>query len=417
MPLQTNYSLLYSSAPSIAQQVIRFTGNPAIYGYETPINISDLVTGLNTQVALSTIPYCTTPTVVVGQNLGISMVEQLLYIWGTVFNGDTSLQQFLYMLNLYVNFNVTSPDRFDYCGKDLGGSQLFTIAQLQSQLTAILAKINALNLVAVPQTYYTMIENPTQVPLTPAIEAAIVPGTTKVTFPQDPTTGIIGINGTYILHQIPDAIALDQYVQNTFIYSTDTVDFYQVSYNPLTLSTGASGGSNPETAYNNLNQAAVWLGQAAQAAFNQVLEGTNAYLTSIYSYLLSAISDYQAYLLAPIIQTFSSINQAATGGFNPPSTQTGVPSIDSVGQAMLDAGLNARAVLLRTYLYVLAFDKNGDNIIEPSERITMEVDILKRMQAVRLAFLTNYLASFSTQLNQGDGIPASLPGVIVTAVS
>lgn len=416
MPLQTNYSILSASAPGIAAQVIRFIGNPAIYGYETPINISDLLNDLNTQVALSAIPYCTVPTVVIGQNLGISMVEQLLYIWSDIFSGDTTLARFLYNMGQFVNANVTSPDRIDYCGKDLGGSQLFTLAQLNDELAGIMTMVNALDLAAEPQTYYTMMIQPTSVPLTPAQTAAIVPGTTKVTFPEDVTVGITGVNGVYILYPIATAIQMDQYVQNTFTYSSNTEDFYQVSYNPAALANAAGGGPTP-TAYNNRNQSVVWLAQAAQAAYNQLIEGTNAYVTSVYGFLLSAISDYEASQLAPLIQVFSSVNQAATGGFNPPSTQTGVPAIDAAGQEIINAGLALRTQLLRNPLYVITFDKDSDGIINVTERIAMEVDVLHRMEKARAAFITSFLESFSAQLFASNGIPSSLPTSILDAVS
>lgn len=399
---------------ALLAQVEILTGNRTAYGYNTPINLPDIVDVCGPQIAISCLPYAAQAYIPTAQIIGIEMVKAMNSVWSTIFPDDSRPFDLLYYLELILSDqNTVIPNRLDYCGEDLGGSVLIPDSQLEDILTNLQAKMDALDYSGDFTPFVFFMGNhgpltPTQLASWRSNESHVITDESVANPIIDRSQSVItSVSGIYVERPIADAIAMDQYVNDTFNYDVAQTEYYYKTMvqrlpNTLAVENGV---------YGYKNTAANWYFKALRLATLQIINDTGVNLSSIYTYLRNAQADFNNYQQQLARPRLTTVNQLGNGLI--PVEGSGDTDIDAAGQAVRDAGKNRRAVLLRDASYVVLFDANSSGGISAAERITMENAVSVEMRTARQAAAATYTADFKSQFDAYSGSPDNL-GVIIT---
>lgn len=408
MKLYTTFNQISPAQGQLVSRIDGMTGNPAFYGLNTPIYLSDIANNIGVDAACTALPYAVGITAETSQQIAVNMLSTSLYTWQTIFPGDTIVSRLLGLLQLVIEGTP-----------NLSGT-------IEGLLTTAQALVTPLSYVGSLPTYTVMYQNIG--PLTvsylldvlgielpgggtpPPVKNTLFTMTTNafnnptIDYSQAPITGVVE---PYTPMPIMAAIAIDQYVNQQFTYNLDeTPYYYQLNY----LNIEQSSVNLPNYTYGTATPYMT----ALTLVTNAILAGIDISVYPVYYTLRQAELFYSSLQQGNIQSTTVTLNQAETGVV--PVNSTGNATVDAIGQSIINAGLTTRTALLRDYSYILPFDTSGDGMLEASERILLEKAVQVQMLASRTAAAQAAIASLSAEYLSFNNTDDLLP-VFVTEVS
>lgn len=405
--VQTTFRLLGADQsdtdPTLIALVEGVTGAWGVYGLDTPINVLNILDKAGLETAITCFYASLTDNRDLAKNIGIALAQGHLYAYLNALPNDTRLFDLLYYCSLYLQtVGVGVTPRTNYCGDPVGSSGPVSLAQIIDVASRIQTTINGLNLVGIIPIYTMMISS--NGPFSDASFATAI-GNQIISILRgspinDPAnqipTGLAGYTPTPLsqLSSNPDA-----FLTNNINYDPFSPVFYvaKIQY------------QNPNIVpVNYTNRAALGIGTAAIMASQQVSQNNGMMLNLICNQIKSAITDYDATNRQTLDPQLTYYQQLARGV---PAGTTGIAQWDIDGKAVMDAGLNRRAQLLRNQTYMSQFDTSGTGTLNAADRITAEKAIQKEMLSTRIAtatplynaVFTSYLA-FTVQTDQVSSI-------------
>lgn len=406
--IQTNYSLLVTpdSDPNFLQQIESITGSKESYGFNTPINVVDVLDRLGLEPALNCLFYATTDIVALSQVIAIAWVQAHLYAYVAALPNDSRPSDLMYYLELYLQSGNVTP-RFDYCGRDLTGPGLIPLTQLTDLETTIQATVDALPTLQQTTSYTIMVFNAG--PLTDTQYANAVGGNIvsldRAHPINDPAiqipTGTIGYTEQPFsaLTSNPDV-----FVNVNFTYDPASRIYYAAQWKNINVN---GTGTSIIPAFGNL--AAQGIGTAAVLASRQVTEGVGFYLSQICNAIRVAIANYNQQQLTLLGPKRSRYQQFSAGI---PAVGSGNAGWDADGQAVMDAGLNRRAQLLRDSTYLQQFDLDFSHSLSSTELVAAEKAIQAEMLTAREAVGLSLYNAVNAQFIAADSITDTLAAVL-----
>lgn len=406
--IQTTYTLLNSADvdPNFLQQIQSITGSQSSYGYDTPINVVDVLDALGLEPALTCFIYATTDTTALSQVIGIAWVRAHLYAYLAALPNDARVGDLMYYLDLYLQSGVVTP-RFDYCGRDLTGPGLIPLSQLTDLETAIQATVDALPTLQQTTTYTLLVFN--SGPLTD-LQYANALGGNIISLDRDNPVNDPAIQvpaGTTGYTEQPiSAIGSnpDVFVNAQFTYDPTSKVYYSAKWKNENVD---GSGQSIIAAFGNL--AAQGIGSAAVLASRQVTEGVAHYLSQICNAIRVAITNYNSQQLTVLGPKRSRYRQFADGI---PATGSGIPEWDTDGQTVMDAGLNRRAELLRDQTYLAQFDTDFSLSLSSTELVAAEHAIQAEMLTTRKAVGLALYNVVNAQVLSADTITDTLAATL-----
>lgn len=356
----TNYTVL---SDELAAQVENLTGSKTVYGMLTPISLANILTSCGAQTAISCIPYALGDNVATTQAMGLAMLQYYLPVWNSLNPNDTNPSTILGWLDFILSGQNTSSQRVDYCGNDISGPEIIPPAQVLDLLDQVQTSVDALSALGDHTTFTFYISNTG--PLAPSQITSIQANTNVIQFDSAGVLDTVRATATgitnYTARLIPDALAMDQYVNDQFTYDSLSPYVYRVVWKTV-----------GDTAYivNYRTQALRMYAQALTACVTQVLYGLNVSTTAIHSSLRQVQFHYNNYLAQLLQPTFVLNNQTRYG--NLPATT-----------AVNNAAGNERASLLRTESYIRSFDIDSNNVLSYAERLALENSLSATLIASR----------------------------------
>jgi len=149
-----------SAQSAIYSTIIKYTGAPAVYGLDTPIDVLDIIDNVSLGAGLACMEYVD-GNIDLGKTLSIELTSLILPIWAKLFPGDTRVVDFLALCQRYMESDDTVVEpKVDYCGDPIPGFYgVIPEGQITDALASIVASIDALSTDPVIYTHYFYITN------------------------------------------------------------------------------------------------------------------------------------------------------------------------------------------------------------------------------------------------------------------
>jgi hypothetical protein len=384
-PMDTDY-------PGVLSRIENYTGVRGIYGLDTPINVLDIIDNVGLDDGILTLNYAASDTLALCETLAIECLRGNMEPWVAVFPGDTRLTDLLTDIEAYIATKDT-PDtpKKDYCGDDVPGFYgTIPVNQLTERLASMESSANALTLV---QDYYVdsywMAGGGVWTPAAIeywnswggggrwSISTEDQNSTDYVTAEPQNLSGYTEQNINTMLSVDPDYYfneSINEYAQAANNHNI----YYGVIVNrPVN---GLFGSSVVDEPMNYTNLAVQMLIDQLDLLIAMATNEANL-LPGIIAGIRGYMLQYETDLRLALGVIMPRLQELKNNGAFPNLTHNA--ALASAEQAIINAGLNKRAELLRDASYLATYDTNLSGTLSAVERTALEVGIRAAMVDAR----------------------------------
>lgn len=387
----------------------RITGNRMTYGLDTPIYLVDLLDKATLPEIATLLDYCVQNTQSIKRIIAIELVKAHLGPWLQYTNRNDKLFNLMVFSERYMDSQIDTSIRTDYCGDPIPGSVVNT-SQVTNKITEIEAIISSWTYTAEAPSVYTW------TPVGPTAKSNNdIPANQRdlwqyLTGPDDlqkdpygASNASIAIPSTVISGNIDTMLANDP---NIFFKQSELIKASKLSRETYYYQRVQIFPRNGEVTFiDHLAESARYVARAAIHAAKMAL-GASGCLSTVVLLLQRSIKSYHSYSYRETNKSFLRINELG-GMIMPvpaaPENTTQYPQ----EKLMLDAAEAKRYELLHNVAYIKSFDRDVSGSLSSSERLALEVDVRAQMKAAALLAydtLREDLANSYQNMNMVDSI-------------
>lgn len=411
MTYTTFNQLALCGSSTLEQRVQALIGNPASYGYDTPIYLKDIAAGGYLAAACTALPYAVGDTTLLSQTIAFNMLNSMQYAWSSVFPGDTIFNRTLSLIQARM------------------GGQILPAGQIDNLVTTLRGMVSPIPVVGDIASFpvYVRFQGAMTLDYLANVIGITVPGIPGPTPPV--TNSFMEITQYNWLHPmidtsqapiqsnkqpfftptITEGLAEDLYVSQEFNYNTAQQPYFYKLQTKNTFASTVNTKNYAATTVLPLMDAIENLAQCVQA-------GVGISVYSFYVGLREAKDNFICMSQHNLQQTKIPADQAG-GGFLPLQLDPD-PTLAGIGTQMQSAFQNTRAELLRSFDYILRFDTNGNNRIDAGERIAMENDVRTQATLSKIDSGTTILGALDSQyLSFTSSITDDMGAIFIAGVS
>jgi hypothetical protein len=416
--IYTTYTLL-SEAEYLSERLETITGSRSTYGYDTPIPLNTVATGLGLETAATVIDYAASDPHEACADIAREWILANLAVWAAEYSGDSRVFDLMYFCSQYQEgLASTTPVRVDYCGNEIPGGGVDTLlAQINDLITSLELVRDGID----PNTFVGPLF---EIYVDNSLDSSIINmynnniglvgyDLTEIT---DNVRSRIDEAPDYIPGSVADKMDEDSLIHDTFGYDENNDHVFK---RVLYRKPQSDGAVDPR------KQAIIDFINAVLLAANLAKGNGYGTLAPIYILLRSTFDLYGIHKqqqMEPLMSKLRSIGASGNtlfgldGGFEIPRTE--IAEFEPYIQAIIDAENNARAESLRDLNFVNTYgDTDLSGNLTLAERIALENAVRGVMLDARVAKARELYDPLQTQFDAwGAYEPSSLMSIFALYV-